>query len=187
MEMNDKVVLRTAFLVGLCWLLLFGVSTSFEVSNQESNKTGGSVLNYVNKRRVPNGHDPIHNRFMKMVTNEELKVDEFAIFEEMRLLHIEGSCWICPSKDGNSSVDAPNSFNDLPNVFIHPPQPQYESYLCELYGNDSHYGYDCPPRFSLVYEQEPSYNQNFSDVTPRQGGNTRRKQEWISSQHIVSI
>ncbi|GKC10889.1 hypothetical protein Tco_1007671, partial [Tanacetum coccineum] len=24
-------------------------------------------------------------------------------------------------------------------------------------------------------------------VTPRQGGNTRRKQEWISSQHMVSI
>ncbi|GJV66543.1 hypothetical protein Tco_1482052 [Tanacetum coccineum] len=75
----------------------------------------------------------------------------------------EGSCWICPSKDGNSSIDAPNSFNDLPNVFTHPPQPQYESYLCELCGNDSHYGYDCPPRFPLVYEQEPSYNQNFSD------------------------
>nr|GEU37471.1 hypothetical protein [Tanacetum cinerariifolium] len=32
---------------------------------------------------------------------------------------------------------------------------------CELCGNDSHYGYDCPPRFPLVYEQEPSYNQNF--------------------------
>ncbi|GJR55790.1 putative ribonuclease H-like domain-containing protein [Tanacetum coccineum] len=27
----------------------------------------------------------------------------------------------------------------------------------------------------------------FSDVTPRQDGNARRKQEWISSQHMVSI
>nr|GEX02640.1 hypothetical protein [Tanacetum cinerariifolium] len=44
-----------------------------------------------------------------------------------------------------------------------PPQPQYETYLCELCGNDSHYGYDCPPLFSLVYEQEPSYNQNDND------------------------
>ncbi|GJY82246.1 hypothetical protein Tco_0495622 [Tanacetum coccineum] len=75
----------------------------------------------------------------------------------------EGSCWICPSRDENSSINAPNSFNDLPNVFTHPPQPQYETYSCELCGNDSHHGYDCPPRFSLVYEQEPSYNQNFSD------------------------
>ncbi|GKB59870.1 putative reverse transcriptase domain-containing protein [Tanacetum coccineum] len=75
----------------------------------------------------------------------------------------EGSCWICPSKDRNTSIDAPNSFNDLPNVFTHPPQPQYDTYSYELYGNDSHHGYDCPPRFPLVYEQEPSYNQNFSD------------------------
>ncbi|GKE56882.1 hypothetical protein Tco_1496067, partial [Tanacetum coccineum] len=77
----------------------------------------------------------------------------------------EGFCLFCASRDENSSIDAPNpnSFNDLPNVFTHPPQPQYESYSCELCGNDSHYGYDCPPRFQLVYEQEPSYNQNFSD------------------------
>ncbi|GJR75698.1 hypothetical protein Tco_0088063 [Tanacetum coccineum] len=77
----------------------------------------------------------------------------------------EGSCWICPSRDDNSSINVPNpnSFNDPPNVFTHPPQPQYETYSCELCGNDSHHGYDCLPRFPLVYEQEPSYNQNFSD------------------------
>ncbi|GKB31495.1 hypothetical protein Tco_0870896 [Tanacetum coccineum] len=48
----------------------------------------------------------------------------------------EGSCWICPSRDENSSIDAPNSFNDLPNFFTHPPQPQYETYsmlICNLY------------------------------------------------------
>ncbi|GJZ42326.1 hypothetical protein Tco_0589212, partial [Tanacetum coccineum] len=54
------------------------------------------------------------------------------------------------------------------NEFVHdfydqPPQPQFETYSCELCGNDSHYGFDCPPQFSLVYEQDPSYNQNFSD------------------------
>ncbi|GJW44023.1 hypothetical protein Tco_0072822 [Tanacetum coccineum] len=77
----------------------------------------------------------------------------------------EGFCSFCNSEAGNSFVydSNPNSFNDPPNVFPHPPQPQYESYSCELCGNDSHYGYDCPPRFPLVYEQEPSYNQNFSD------------------------
>ncbi|GJW86596.1 hypothetical protein Tco_0161936 [Tanacetum coccineum] len=77
----------------------------------------------------------------------------------------EGFCSFCNSEAGNSFVNDSNlnSFNDPPNVFTHPPQPQYESYLCELCGNDSHYGYDCPPRFLLVYEQEPSYNQNFSD------------------------
>ncbi|GKE48234.1 hypothetical protein Tco_1479492 [Tanacetum coccineum] len=77
----------------------------------------------------------------------------------------EGFCSFCNSEARNSFVydSNPNSFNDPPNVFPHPPQPQYESYSCELCGNDSHYGYDCPPRFSLVYEQEPSYNQNFSN------------------------
>ncbi|GKB24815.1 hypothetical protein Tco_0864216 [Tanacetum coccineum] len=77
----------------------------------------------------------------------------------------EGFCLFCPSRDENSSIDDPNlnTFNDLPNDFTHPPQLQYESYSCELYGNDSHYDYDCPPQFPLVYEQESSYNQNFSD------------------------
>ncbi|GKD02976.1 hypothetical protein Tco_1177950 [Tanacetum coccineum] len=77
----------------------------------------------------------------------------------------EGFCLFCASKDGNSYIHAPNlnSFNDPPNIFTHPPQPQYETYSCELCGNDSHYGFDFPPRFPLVYEQEPSYNQNFGD------------------------
>ncbi|GJY92204.1 hypothetical protein Tco_0507986 [Tanacetum coccineum] len=76
-----------------------------------------------------------------------------------------GFCSICNLGAGNSFVydPNPNSFNDPANFFNHPPQPQFESYSCELYGNDSHYGFDCPPRFPLVYEQEPSYNQNFGD------------------------
>nr|GEX75542.1 hypothetical protein [Tanacetum cinerariifolium] len=52
--------------------------------------------------------------------------------------------------------------NDEGN-FNHLPQPQYDTYLCELCENDSHYGYDCQPQFSLLYEQEPSYNQNYND------------------------
>nr|GEW87914.1 putative reverse transcriptase domain-containing protein [Tanacetum cinerariifolium] len=74
-----------------------------------------------------------------------------------------GFCHICASRNENSSIDNLNSFNDTSNIFTHPPQPQYETYSCELCGNDSHYGYDCPLRFPLVYEQEPCSNQNFSD------------------------
>ncbi|GKC65401.1 hypothetical protein Tco_1097999 [Tanacetum coccineum] len=75
----------------------------------------------------------------------------------------------CPSCSivgaGNEFVHDPNPFpyDNTPDFYDQPPQPQYESYSCELCGNDSHHGYDCPPRFPLVYEQEPSYNQNFSD------------------------
>ncbi|GJZ81964.1 hypothetical protein Tco_0646958 [Tanacetum coccineum] len=57
----------------------------------------------------------------------------------------------------------PYSYNEIPDFSYPPPQPQYETYSCELCGNDSHYGFDCPPRVPLVYEQEPCYNQNFSD------------------------
>nr|GEU82415.1 CLAVATA3/ESR (CLE)-related protein 25 [Tanacetum cinerariifolium] len=63
MERNGRLVLRTVFLVGFCWFLLFGVSTSFGVfKSREVTRKEGSVLNYVSKRRVPNGPDPIHNR-----------------------------------------------------------------------------------------------------------------------------
>ncbi|GJV59715.1 hypothetical protein Tco_1465815 [Tanacetum coccineum] len=77
-----------------------------------------------------------------------------------------GNCPSCSSVgSGNEFVYDPNpySYNETPNFFNQPPQPQYETYSCELCGNDSHYGFDCPPRLPLVYEQEPCYNQNFSD------------------------
>ncbi|GJW31511.1 hypothetical protein Tco_0051543 [Tanacetum coccineum] len=76
-----------------------------------------------------------------------------------------GFCSFCASRAGNSFAydPNPNSFNDSPSVFTHPPQLQFETYLCELCGNNAHYGYDCPPQFPLVYEQEPCYNQNFND------------------------
>ncbi|GKB52615.1 hypothetical protein Tco_0903368 [Tanacetum coccineum] len=77
-----------------------------------------------------------------------------------------GNCPSCSSVGpGNEFVYNPNpySYNETPNFFNQPPQPQYETYSCELCGNDSHYGFDCPPRLPLVYEKEPCYNQNFSD------------------------
>ncbi|GKD41002.1 hypothetical protein Tco_1261209 [Tanacetum coccineum] len=75
----------------------------------------------------------------------------------------EGFCLFCALRNENSSIDAPNlnSFNDPPNVFTHPPQPQYESYSCELCGNDAHYGYDCPPRVPLFYEHRPGYDNYY--------------------------
>ncbi|GJR51600.1 hypothetical protein Tco_1402121 [Tanacetum coccineum] len=71
----------------------------------------------------------------------------------------------CNYEDENSFIydSKLNSFNDSPSVLTHPPQLQFETYLCELCGNNAHYGYDCPPQFPLVYEQEPCYNQNFND------------------------
>ncbi|GJV30871.1 hypothetical protein Tco_1391271 [Tanacetum coccineum] len=57
---------------------------------------------------------------------------------------------------GNEFVYDPNPFpyDNTPDFYDQPPQPQYESYLCELCGNDSHFGYDCPPRFPLFLQQK---------------------------------
>ncbi|GJU44511.1 hypothetical protein Tco_1201777 [Tanacetum coccineum] len=60
-------------------------------------------------------------------------------------------------------VSKPNFVDNSPNFSYQPPQLQFETYLCELCGNNAHYGYDCSPQFPFVYEQEPCYNQNFSD------------------------
>ncbi|KAI3713191.1 hypothetical protein L1987_71764 [Smallanthus sonchifolius] len=70
--MNGRVAFRVVFLVGFCWFLLFATTihartavpsaASFEVFKSQGKTRDGSVLNYVSKRRVPNGPDPIHNR-----------------------------------------------------------------------------------------------------------------------------
>ncbi|GKA29409.1 hypothetical protein Tco_0715654 [Tanacetum coccineum] len=43
----------------------------------------------------------------------------------------------------------PISYDQTPDFSYLPPQPQYKTYSCELCGNDSHYGFDCPPRVPL--------------------------------------
>nr|GEV37832.1 zinc finger, CCHC-type [Tanacetum cinerariifolium] len=76
-----------------------------------------------------------------------------------------GFCWFCASNSEIPFNNDPNpiSFDDSQNLSDYSSQPQYETYLCELCGNDSHYGYDCPPQCSLVYDQEPCYNQNYNE------------------------
>nr|GEX24454.1 retrovirus-related Pol polyprotein from transposon TNT 1-94 [Tanacetum cinerariifolium] len=54
-----------------------------------------------------------------------------------------------------------NSF-DCPLDSYHPPHPTYETCSGDTCGNDSHIGYDCPPRFPLNYEPEPGYIQNYN-------------------------
>nr|GEV29772.1 retrovirus-related Pol polyprotein from transposon TNT 1-94 [Tanacetum cinerariifolium] len=76
-----------------------------------------------------------------------------------------GFCLPCNLKAKNSFICYQNaySFNDISNNSNYLPQPQYENYLCNLCGNNSHDGYDCQQQFPPVYEQEPSYNQNYND------------------------
>ncbi|KAJ0433024.1 hypothetical protein HanPSC8_Chr17g0766081 [Helianthus annuus] len=68
--MNGRVVFRVVFLVGF---LLFATTIQARLAvpstasfggfkSRGKTRQDGSVLNYVSKRRVPNGPDPIHNR-----------------------------------------------------------------------------------------------------------------------------
>nr|GEY64134.1 hypothetical protein [Tanacetum cinerariifolium] len=59
------------------------------------------------------------------------------------------------------AVAGENSF-DCPPESYHPSQPTYETYSGDTCGNDSHFGYDCPPQFPLNYEPEPGYIQNYN-------------------------
>nr|GEY29111.1 hypothetical protein [Tanacetum cinerariifolium] len=77
----------------------------------------------------------------------------------------DGSCLPCNLRAEKLFIRDPNaySFNDTPSNSNYRPQPQYENYLCNLCGNNSHDGYDCQQQFPFFYDQEPSYNQNYND------------------------
>nr|GFA49856.1 glucose-methanol-choline oxidoreductase, FAD/NAD(P)-binding domain protein [Tanacetum cinerariifolium] len=66
-----------------------------------------------------------------------------------------------PGRNSGVYDPNPNSF-DCPPDSYHPPHPIYETYSGDSCGNDSHFGYDCPPRFPLNYEPEPGYIRNYN-------------------------
>nr|GEX68686.1 pre-mRNA splicing Prp18-interacting factor [Tanacetum cinerariifolium] len=73
----------------------------------------------------------------------------------------DGFCSLCNSRNSYVYDPNPNSF-DYPPDSCHPPHPTYETYTCDSYGNDSHFGYDCQPHFPLSYESEPGYIKNYN-------------------------
>nr|GEV72042.1 hypothetical protein [Tanacetum cinerariifolium] len=76
-----------------------------------------------------------------------------------------GCCLPCNLKAEKLFIRDPNaySFNDTSNNSNYIPQPQYKNHLCNLCENNSHDGYDCQQQFLFVYEQEPSYNEDYND------------------------
>ncbi|GJY49084.1 hypothetical protein Tco_0439040 [Tanacetum coccineum] len=84
-----------------------------------------------------------------------------------------GFCSFCASRNENSFAydPKPNSFNNDQNFSDYLPQPQYPTYTCELCGNNAHYGFDCPPQVSFVYNQNPVFDQNFDINFPQTSPN----------------
>nr|GEY96247.1 hypothetical protein [Tanacetum cinerariifolium] len=73
------------------------------------------------------------------------------------------SCSIVRAENKFFHDPNPFPYDNTPNFYDQSLQHHVETYSCDLCGNDSHYGYDFPPRVPLVYEQEPCYSQNFGD------------------------
>ncbi|GJY51466.1 hypothetical protein Tco_0442313 [Tanacetum coccineum] len=66
-----------------------------------------------------------------------------------------------------TNFSTPYSSNNSLSFANHPPQPQYVPYSCELGGNESNYGYDCPLQVPFVYNQDPCFDQNFNNTFPQ--------------------
>nr|GFB00713.1 hypothetical protein [Tanacetum cinerariifolium] len=72
-----------------------------------------------------------------------------------------GLCLPCDLREKILYNCDPNAYSFYNSNYF--SQPQDENYLCNLCGNNSHDGYDCQQQFPFVYEQKPSYNQNYDD------------------------
>nr|GEV40214.1 hypothetical protein [Tanacetum cinerariifolium] len=65
---------------------------------------------------------------------------------------------------GNEFVHDPNPFpyDNTPDIYDQLPQHHVETYSCELCGNDSYYGYDCPPQLSVIHQ--PHQEMSMKDM-----------------------
>nr|GEV83158.1 hypothetical protein [Tanacetum cinerariifolium] len=74
---------------------------------------------------------------------------------------LNGICPLCNSSNSCAYDPNLNSFDCLPDSY-HPSHPTYKTYSGDTCRNNSHFGYDCPPRFPLNYKPEPGYIQNYN-------------------------
>nr|GEY77363.1 hypothetical protein [Tanacetum cinerariifolium] len=70
--------------------------------------------------------------------------DDESSHEECGNNLLNGFCSLCNSRNSCAYDLNPNSF-DCPLDSCHPPHFTYETYSGDSCGNDSHFGYDCPP------------------------------------------
>ncbi|GJU48005.1 hypothetical protein Tco_1217560 [Tanacetum coccineum] len=109
--------------------------------------------------------EPCYNQNLNEILQNLQSLQQQCLFgtcQQCGCNEYDGVCFYCTVGNGTPiNFSTPYSSNDSPSVANHPPQPQYVPYSCELCGNDSHYGYDCPPQVPFVYNQDPCFNQNF--------------------------
>ncbi|GJZ30405.1 hypothetical protein Tco_0575452 [Tanacetum coccineum] len=79
------------------------------------------------------------------------------------------SCGWCGNRLDNGFCSFCTS-NNNPNFSNFPPQSSYEPTICEICGNDAHFGYDCPTQVPFYSNPKPCFDQNvdynFPQVSP---------------------
>ncbi|GKD19221.1 hypothetical protein Tco_1208379 [Tanacetum coccineum] len=117
------------------------------------------------KTSIISNPEPCYNQNLNEILQNLQSLQQQCLFgtcQQCGCNEYDGVCFYCTVGNGTSiNFSTPYSSKDSPSVANHPPQPQYVPYSCELCGNDSHYGYDCPPQVPFVYNQDPCFNQNF--------------------------
>ncbi|GJU94419.1 hypothetical protein Tco_1319175 [Tanacetum coccineum] len=73
---------------------------------------------------------------------------------------LDPSCYSLPH------VSKPNFVDNSPNFSYPPPQLQFETYLCELCGNNAHYGYDCSPQFQFIDPILEEFADELAHIAP---------------------
>ncbi|GJV63150.1 zinc finger BED domain-containing protein RICESLEEPER 2-like protein [Tanacetum coccineum] len=112
----------------------------------------GAHIGYNCPPQIPiiSNPEPCYNQNLNEILQNLQSLQQQCLFgtcQQCGCNEYDGVCFYCTVGNGTSiNFSTPYSSNDSPSVANHPPQPQYVPYSCELCGNDSHYGYDCPPQ-----------------------------------------
>ncbi|GJR25482.1 hypothetical protein Tco_1101714 [Tanacetum coccineum] len=102
--------------------------------------------------------EPCYNQNLNEILQNLQSLQQQCLFgtcQQCGCNEYDGVCFYCTVGNGTPiNFSTPYSSNDSPSVTNHPLQPQYVSYSCKLCGNDSHYGYDCPPQVPFKEEEK---------------------------------
>nr|GEU81059.1 hypothetical protein [Tanacetum cinerariifolium] len=112
-------------------------------------------------QNFPKYGNPVHGHNCQgcALLRKKFKEDMFTSCVENRILQDSSE----PSNDNTNVADAfqePFVFNQDPeDIFCH-------QCTCELCGNGAHYGYNCPPKVSIIFYPEPFNNQTIKELPP---------------------
>nr|GEY30169.1 hypothetical protein [Tanacetum cinerariifolium] len=144
--------------IDLSFTLDYPMSSGIEEDDYDSEDGNTEILNVKMMGDISEQKVLMPKLMITLVPNQEKSAD---LLSHQGLKAFQPSAK-CPMMiHGKNTPILDNSF-DYPPDSYHPPHPTYETYSGDTCGNDSHFGYNCPPRSPLNYEPEPGYIQNYN-------------------------